>query len=141
MSAELMVQAARSLVGVKWRHRGRTHSGIDCLGLLDFSASVAGLIFQEIPKRYGREPWEDSLRQGLRLRFGEPLDAALAAPGDIALIRWGKGEPSHVGIVATHPDFGLSLVHAHTLHGVVEQGLSGHIRDAVIEVYRPVWGS
>ena len=58
-------------------------------------------------------------------------------PGDVLLIRWQSGEPSHVGLVADYVWGGLSIIHASTLHGVIETALSGDIRERVIETYRP----
>lgn len=135
MSAEKFVECARQLKGARWRHRGRKPWAVDCLGLVALSLHGAG--FKEIrdETRYGREPWEDSLRQGLRDRLGDPVTDWRA--GDIALIRWRKDEPSHVAILADHPNGGLSLIHAHNLHGVVEHALSGPYLGCVEEVYRP----
>lgn len=136
MSAKDLVNAARTLKGARWRHRGRHPWAVDCLGLLELSFSAAGWALQT-PRRYGREPWEDQLRQGLRREFGLPITDGWSV-GDIALICWNRGEPSHVGIIADHPQ-GLSLIHSHNLHGVVEHGLSGPYIKAVVEVYRPKW--
>lgn len=138
--SEVFVNAARSLVGAKWRHRGRQPHAVDCIGLLVVSGRLAGL-YVEDEKGYGREPWEDRLRKGLARRFGPELPPSSAQAGDVALIRWAKGEPSHTGIIANHPDGGLSLIHAHILCGVIEQSLSGELRSSVIAVFRPTWGS
>lgn len=135
MSAERFIQHARSLRGAKWRHRGRKPWAVDCLGLLELSMQAAGRIIRT-PIKYGREPWDDQLRRGLREHFGEPVPKPWC-PGDVSLIRWKKGEPSHVAILGDHPQAGLSLIHAHNLHGVVEHALSGPYLDCVVEVYRP----
>lgn len=137
--AELFVAAARQLVNkARWRHRGRQPWAVDCIGLLVLSGRPAGLIVEDEPN-YGREPWDDQLRKGCRRRFGAPLPADQAAPGDIAVIQWRREEPSHIGIIGNHPDGGLTLIHSHNLKGVIEQGLTGHVATAVLEVYRP-WG-
>jgi hypothetical protein len=139
MSAAAFVNAARSMVSkATWRHRGRQPHAVDCIGLLVVSGRLAGLHVED-EKGYGREPWEDRLRKGLARRFGAELPASEAQAGDVALLRWSKGEPSHTGIIANHPDGGLSLIHAHTLRGVIEQSLSGNTRAAVISVFRPDW--
>lgn len=133
--ADAFVAGARALKGAKWGHRGRKPWRVDCVGLLILAARSAG---REVPdeKIYGREPWEDQLRRCLRERFGDPVSDAWR-PGDVPLIRWRKGEPSHIGIIGDHPDGGLSLIHAHNLHGVVECSLSGPYLAVVVEVYRP----
>jgi cell wall-associated NlpC family hydrolase len=135
LSSVLFVAAARRLIGTRWRHRGRKPWAIDCVGLIVVAARQAG---SEVADEtlYGREPWDAQLQAGLRIRFGAPAEDAWR-PGDVAVIRWAKAEPSHVGILADHPGGGLSLIHAHNLHGVVEQGIDARLRACVVEVYRP----
>lgn len=142
MSAQAFVAAARSLKGTPWRHRGRNQRGVDCIGLVELSggqAGLAGAVLTPEERRYGREPWDDKLRRGCRARWGEPLAPSQARPGDVAIIRWSGAEPQHMGIIGDHPNGGLSLIHAHNAHGVIEQGLSGTVLAAVLEVYRPSW--
>lgn len=130
--------AARSMLGVRWRHRGRTLRGLDCIGLLWVAARASGL-YVEDEFGYGREPWNDRLRAGLQRRFGRALPKAQAREGDIALIAYAGSEPMHVGVVASHPDGGLSLIHSHRMHGVIEQGLRDQVAASVVEIYRPSW--
>lgn len=134
MSADLFVSCARRMKGARWRHRGRKPWAVDCVGLVVLAAKQSGLQLQDEPI-YGREPWDDQLRTGLRSRWGNPVSTWQS--GDIALIRWRKGEPSHVAIIGDHPDGGLTLIHADNLKGVVECSLSGPFRECVIEAYRP----
>lgn len=129
------VREARDLIGVKWRHRGRKPWAVDCIGLIAVSAARSGVPFED-EKMYGREPWDDQIRKGARRRWGEPLKVSQARAADIAVVRWYKAEPSHLGIIADHPDGGLSIIHAHMIHGVIEQGINDHIADCIVEVYR-----
>lgn len=139
MSADRVVAHARSMVGTPWRHQGRKPWAVDCAGLVVLSFAAAGWRSAEAaPARYGRDPWDDMLRETLRGQFGEPTDDAWRA-GDVALFRWGQGEPSHVGIIADHPLGGLSIIHSSNLMGVVETSLAGRMLDSVVEVYRPEW--
>lgn len=138
MSAAAFVTEARKLKGAAWRHRGRKPWAVDCIGLLVVAGRGAGITAPD-EKGYGREPWEDRLSCGLRARFGAPVADWRA--GDIAVIRWKKGEPSHVGVLADHPDGGLSIIHAHNLHGVIEHALRGQVAGCVVEVYRPFPGA
>lgn len=110
---------------------------MDCVGLLILSAQRAGLdIEDEI--NYGREPWDDQLRRELVKRFGPPAPSPPHV-GDVALIRWHRGEPSHIALIGNHPDGGLTLIHAHSLHGVVECSLASPFLECVLESYRPKW--
>jgi cell wall-associated NlpC family hydrolase len=138
MGAAEFVDAARKLKGARWRHRGRKPWAVDCIGLLVVAGARSGALVED-ERGYGREPWEDRIRSGARRRWGEPLAPAEARAGDIAIIRWRRAEPSHLGIVADHPDGGLSLIHAHLLHGVIEQRLDERMLACIVEVYRP-WG-
>ena len=75
---ELVVAHARSMVGVPWRHQGRKPWAVDCLGLVELSllhARWPGAV--ATPARYGREPWDDQLRRGLREHFGPPVEGEL----------------------------------------------------------------
>ena len=135
-AAEAFVAGARELVGTRWRHRGRKPWAVDCVGLIVLAGRKAGLTAADV-FGYGREPWEDTLRKGCRERWGEPVPLADARPGDIAIFRFGKGEPSHIGILGDHPLGGLSLIHAHNLNGVCECRLAGTYLEGIVEVFRP----
>lgn len=135
MGAAAFVAAARALQGARWRHRGRKPWALDCIGLVVLAGTRAGLNVQD-ETGYGREPWDDRLCKGCRERFGAPRPASEARLGDIAIIRWGKAEPSHMGIVGDHPH-GLSLIHVHNLHGWREQRIDERMLGQIVEIYRP----
>lgn len=141
--AERFIECARALIGrARWRHRGRKPWAVDCVGLIAVAAREAGIadkfrLGREYEIGYGREPWDDQLRAHLRGRFGNPLQSQDAKPGDIALIRWGSGEPSHVAIIADHPDGGLSMIHSHNIAGVTEHRLAHPFDSCIVEIYRP----
>lgn len=132
----LFVAAARALKGTPWRHRGRKPWAIDCIGELVVAFHTAGHPFRD-ERLYGREPWEDSLRKGLRERLGAPLPPDQAKPADVALIRWRGGEPSHVAVVGDHPQGGVSIIHAHNVGGVTECRIAHPFDRVIVEVYRP----
>lgn len=137
---ERVVAHARSMIGVPWRHQGRKPWAVDCIGLVGVCMVAAGWPHPvEWPKGYGREPWEDRLRTGLRQHFGSPIVGEWM-PGDVPLFRWGKTEPSHIGLLAAHPHGGISIIHASNKRGVVETLLAGRQLECVTEVYRPMWG-
>lgn len=91
----------------------------------------------EDPRLYGREPWDDRLRAGCRERWGDPVPLERATPGHVAIVRWGRGEPSHMGVIGDGRYGGLTLIHAHNIHGVVEQSISGRVAECIVECYDP----
>lgn len=138
MSALQAIETARGFVGkAKWRHMGRKPWAMDCVGLVALSLDAGGYTITHGPKVYGREPWDDQLRKSLRAQFGEPVMERRA--GDVALVCWGRGEPSHVGLLADYWLGGLSIIHCTNKRGPVETALTESILDCVVEVYRPKW--
>jgi len=134
MTAEKFVAAARGMLGRQWRHRGRNKLGVDCVGLVVIAAHQAGKPIAD-HTHYGREPWDGRLAKELQMLCGDPIEPPWQA-GDIALIRWGTGEPSHLAIFGDYLYGGLSLIHAHNLHGVVEHRLDEFHLSCIQEVYR-----
>lgn len=135
---EAMIAFARSMIGTKWRHLGRTDRGVDCLGLVVLSLNASGFPVK-YERKYGREPWKDGLREALKDHFGEPFaDEKDWLPGDIALLKWdSNSEPAHVGIIGDYKFGGLSLIHSYSLIAVTEHRLDKAWKDKIIEVYRP----
>lgn len=127
--AAALVQAARSLVGVPYRHQGRTQWGVDCIGLIILAAARAGL---DLPARagvkdeanYSRRP--DEALQRLTAQICTPL--AKLQPGALVLFqferRYREKLPRHFGIY-TDAD---TVIHANLPHHqVTEHG------------FRPPW--
>jgi hypothetical protein len=133
----IFIAHARSLLGARWRHRGRKPWALDCVGLLYLSARAAGWPVTD-QKYYGREPWADRLRKELKQQCGSPLSKEEEwKEGDVALICWRGKEPTHVGIIANYIYGGLSLIHCENINGCVEQFIDDSFRNCIIEVYRP----
>lgn len=132
-----MVDYARSLIGAKWRHRGRTPWAVDCIGIVVLSMQAAGAAVED-RQDYGRQPWMEGLQHGLQARFGAPMLLSQAQPGDIALFAWPGKEPSHVGILADYAHGGLSVIHSMQLKNVAEHRLDDSWRRLLVEVY-PTW--
>jgi len=132
---EEIISFARSMIGTKWRHMGRTSRGVDCLGLLLLSLKAGGFE-PKYEKKYGREPWKDGLQEALVDHFGDPVIDW--QPGDIALIKFDQSpDPSHVGILADYKYGGLSLIHSYSLISVTEHRLDAAWAKRIVEVYRP----
>jgi len=123
-----MIEAeARTWVGVRVFHKGRTRAGgVDCLGLVMgvglASGAISGPI--DIPD-YGRLPNPRTLIRAMDAHT-VPIDKALAGPGDIAGISWGLHEaPMHLAVIVSRPGR-LMIVHASPEHGEVkETGFAG----------------
>lgn len=137
MSKELFIQSARELIGVKWRHQGRTPWAVDCVGLVVLALKGAGY---EVKDRtnYSREPFNDGLQAELKERFGEPLSEP--QEGDIAVFKAFTKEPSHIGIVARDRHGNLSLIHSRANMKVMEHSFDKKWQRMFVEVYRP-WAS
>lgn len=128
------IAAARERVGTPFRHRGRTASGLDCIGLLVASMRAAGRD-PEDRRTYGRAPDRDRLREAVAAHFGDPVSEP--RPGDIVLMRWAD-RPQHVAIVGDYAHGGLSLIHADNSFGAVtEHRLAAPWAARIVEVYRP----
>lgn len=132
-----MIDEARSFVGVRWRHRGRSRYGIDCIGLLVRGAEAAGLPMRD-RLDYGREPWRDTLDAEMRAHFGDPVGDL--QPGDVVTMRApGQPAPGHVGIVARHGGY-LTLIHSYNADAnsrVVEHRLDADWQARIHRIYRP----
>ena len=125
---------AHKYIGVPFRHRGRTMRGLDCVGLLILTAIDCGYDkYKEFA--YGREPRNSILERVLHEHFGEPVDRDPQI-NDVVLMRLRKGnEPTHVGIITTHPH-GLGIIHAHgAVERVVYQRLTDYMATGIVGVY------
>jgi len=120
------VAAARSYVGVPFRHQGRTRHGVDCIGLVVCAARDIGLTLADRTD-YPRDP--NGLLPLEMARQFAPVESPQA--GDILLMRF-RGEPQHVAILA-----GAALIHGYASIGrVVEHGMDAKWRRRIVAAYR-----
>ncbi len=120
------VAAARSYVGVPFRHQGRTRHGVDCIGLVVCAARDIGLTLADRTD-YPRDP--NGLLPLEMARQFAPVESPQA--GDILLMRF-RGEPQHVAILG-----GAALIHSYASIGrVVEHGLDAKWRRRIVAAYR-----
>lgn len=127
--------AARSLVGTPFKHRGRSATGTDCIGLVKLALAAVGRETAD-DRLYGRQPEPEGLRLRATLRehFGPPVPLQA---GCVVLMRW-HALPNHVAIVGNHPVAGLSLIHALAEVGrVVETRLAHPWPRRILEGYLP----
>ena len=131
--ADALVTAARSYVGVPWRHLGRSRTGVDCIGLVLLAARDVGVELPD-PAPYVREPQGTRLLDGI---LGHAERVANPRSGDILLFRMGL-YGGHVGIASLHPAWGVpACLHAYApRRQVVEQPMDAELRAALIGAFR-----
>ena len=138
-----LADAARGYIGTRFRHRGRTRLGMDCVGLGVRAYADCGV---QVPDflLYGREPHRDGLVARMTLALGEPVHVGAAAlsalrDGDVVVMRFAV-QPHHVGIVGQRdygPTAALTLIHADGEVGRVhEQRLTPDMAARITHVYR-----
>lgn len=131
------VAAARDMIGVRWKHQGRSRRGIDCGGLLVWCIQTVDRIAYD-PKGYTRLPYRHSLEATLQQNMGNPLEPGEIRYGDVAVFAWNSVDPNHCGIVGDYVHGGLSLIHAFAINGeVVESPIDVSMTSMLREVYRP----
>ena len=111
-----MDQAARSLLGVPFRHLGRNpRIALDCVGLLKECLVICGehlLADTYDLSGYSRTPSDGILDKQLAAAFGKSLALDQIQAGDVVSMRNGSYGPScHVAIVAEYVYGGLSIIH------------------------------
>lgn len=121
--AEIVVEA-RTWVGVRWQHQGRTRHGIDCVGLPAVVAFDLGLIDTMPESGYPRRPNGTFLARFRESGLTEIRPAA-AAPGDLVVFTAGT-MACHCGIRAEM--YGRpSVIHAHAAGRSVREELLAEI--------------
>ena len=111
-----IVREARSLLGVPFRHQGKSaDTGVDCRGLLLVVGERLGRqLIGEYRDNYARDPDPVEFRQALETEFELLPSIVDAKPGDVFLIRFPRQTPeqaTHAGILAEGP-FEPMLIHA-----------------------------
>ncbi|USM11580.1 NlpC/P6 family protein [Citromicrobium phage vB_CbaS-RXM] len=129
MPSDALLISARSWLGTKWMHQGRSRRGVDCVGLLICAAADLGI---EVPdlKGYRRAPDPQVFLEHIRTNSEFETDTL---PGHFGIFRDGT-QPCHVGI------FGelhgrVSLLHAYAGTGkVMEEVFDHHWPERLIEI-------
>lgn len=115
--AEILAEA-RSWLGTRWRHQGRTAQGIDCAGLVALVGGSLGLITHN-PTDYPRRP-DGSFLSHFQSCL-EQRSVRLARPGDV-LVFSDSGHACHCGIRGVKHGR-PSVIHAHAQRRVVLEEL------------------
>jgi cell wall-associated NlpC family hydrolase len=112
---------ARQWIGTPYHHQGRLPGvGLDCIGLLICAARELGYVPPDFNiTGYRRVPDGHSLMRHMSEQFTQ-IDRADMAPGDYVCIAFDR-HPHHVGIIGAYPLGGLSIIHANSKVGRVEE--------------------
>ena len=95
--------AARTFLGYRWRHQGRSRLGVDCIGLVLLALTMAGWQPRD-PRnawrlRYPRAAEDESLRSIL-CGEGEPVALNSLQRGDVIVVHFASDQfPQHCGLV------------------------------------------
>ncbi len=127
MLRQEVVDHARTYLGIPWRHRGRTLTGIDCVGLLVLVGRHFGCKVRDV-EGYARVP-NGTMLGHLDYNFTRAVDLNPKV-GQIGTFRDG-GHRMHVGIISEKYRR-LHLVHATLDRGQVyeeplDQRLMGNL--------------
>lgn len=126
ITPDQLITAARNLIGVPWRHQGRTRHGLDCIGLVQMAARNAGLDLERdcgihIPSVYSRAP--DSKLHALVSQYCRAIEKPV--PAALLLFQFDNDRyPRHFGLMSERD----TVIHAECrVRGqVVEHGLRAH---------------
>jgi len=126
-------EAARTYIGVPFKHQGRTRAGLDCAGLVIAAVSDTGRNLIDARTGYGRLPSNGILEDTLSMTkdlVRMPKNTELEKD-DILAFRF-TDEPQHLAIYT-----GESLIHSITSVGkVAEHKFVGFWKKRVAAVYR-----
>lgn len=123
---------ARTYLGVRWRHRGRSRTGLDCIGLLVAVGRDLGLSVEDTDREYRKTP---DIKLFLDMIRRQTVEGSMnyIRTGSILMLRQGV-YPCHCGFAVFDPGVTPSFIHAATLkRSVVEEPLAQHMAN-VIEV-------
>ena len=137
-SEKAIIDAARSYLGVPFKHQGRSALGLDCLGLLVCVARDCGLCYAGKPLSdadrtdYGHLPNSERLYLGLSSVLKR---SSFPVAGGIVLLSVDK-VARHLGIVAIYPGGGLSLIHAYApARRVVEHRMDNEWQQRIYQCF------
>lgn len=107
-----LIKQARAYLGTPFVHQGRTSAGVDCIGFVLCVLRDAGIELEDRTD-YGRQPTKGLLMKELNRQLTR-VDTEEIQDGDIMLLRWPNGAPTHVGFYA-----GGNIIHAYERRGKV----------------------
>jgi cell wall-associated NlpC family hydrolase len=132
VTRDQIVAEARTWLGVRWQHQGRSRAGVDCAGVVIRVAQDLGLTDFDITG-YARLATDETMAQACREQL-VPVAFHAMQPGDVLTLAWQRQR--HIGIVGGHAG-ALTLIHAY-LHSrkVVEARLDDAMMARAIAAFR-----
>lgn len=137
-----VIACARTLIGVRFTHQGRSREGLDCLGFLIHIAQDLCLQFGgqsaldlDVPS-YGARPDALLLKEKLDALL-TPIALGALQPADIVLLRI-DGVPRHLALISDYPIADeLGMIHAYApARAVVEHRYDPEWKRATYAAYR-----
>ena len=132
MTPDDLIASARELLGLPFRHQGRSPSGkVDCAGVICHVAARSGIPYLD-QTGYPRQPGGSRLENALDNQPSlSRVPISQMAAGDILLMRF-DGEPQHLALYT-----GENIIHAYeTMGKVVEHALTDTWRRRIVRAYR-----
>lgn len=130
MTANQVITAARSALGVPFLHQGRTLAGLDCAGLVAYVCDTLGVEYID-REGYARRPSGGQIEETLDAQPNIERATGQPQPGSILLMRF-TGEPQHLAIYA-----GPNIIHSYqTVGKVCEHILDGRWARRIVRIYR-----
>ena len=127
-----IIDAARSLVDVKYRHGGRSRFSVDCAGMLVVVAEEVGYSHIDVPS-YSKFPEGEQLLKILESNLDRTAGPPFT-PGRVVAfwIDEGTCHPQHLGLVSEKQ----TLIHAYAvMKKVVEVPLDQYWRHRLVGSY------
>ena len=127
-----IIETARSYIGTKFKHQGRSKKGIDCIGLIECSLHDNGILTKATSPGYSRNPVPNDFAAGLDEHF-DRVSVMEMQPGDILWFAI-DGIPRHVGFYTEVN----TVIHAYAKlkKEVIEHRLTDQWKKNIRRVYR-----
>lgn len=130
-----IIRLARSYIGVPWKHKGRSHTGIDCIGVPYMVGKELGLHSYDDSVDYGRIAKSYDFMRALAPLGVRVKDMTQIKDGDILIMRI-PIFPQHV-VMASHIGDRPTIIHASVdARKVVEEDMSDEIKRKLIAAFR-----
>ena len=132
---EQCIELARSYIGAPWKHKGRSKSGIDCIGVPYVVGKELGLHDYDDSLDYGRQAKNFDFMRAMAPFGSRVKDLKDIRDADILVLRI-PIFPQHVAM-ASHIGDRQTIIHASVeARKVVEEHLSDDVRRLLIAAFR-----